>query len=333
MTKKRIEWIDIAKAFGIIAVVWGHALVSGTTSQIIYWWHMPFFFILAGFFLKPIDSTKWKSFFNKKIKLDLIIYFMTGIIMILLYGLIHEKNLQYLIDTLPNLLIGGRTLNNYTTTFWFINVYLLSITVVTVLITVVKPRLLQLTIVTAGILLGASYGQIPVQIQGFTMLPWNLDGVLIATFYTYIGYLFFHTNWRWIQNPFASAGLIGMSVALITLRLTTDLRFKFSMKSHLIESSFPKFNGLLIIFVPLILSFSVIAIAVMITKIPQTIIMPFIGQHTMIIMYLHKVVLDLCNLANVDNLIIKVVIAIIVPLMIASALNVHRQQHPYLQIT
>ncbi|WP_230402956.1 acyltransferase family protein [Lentilactobacillus kosonis] len=172
---------------------------SGTTSQMIYWWHMPFFFILAGFFLKPIKLTQWKSFFAKKIKPDLIIYFMTGIIMILLFGLIHNQDLQYLIDTLPKLLIGGRTLNGYTSTFWFINVYLLSIITVTAIITFIKPRWLQLVIVTTAIILGSSYGQIPVQIQGYTMLPWNLDGLLLAAFYTYIGYLFFHTNWRWIQ--------------------------------------------------------------------------------------------------------------------------------------
>lgn len=62
--EKRIEWIDIAKAYGIIAVVFGHALASGNTTNIIYWWHMPLFFIVGGFFLKPIDATKlehWKS--------------------------------------------------------------------------------------------------------------------------------------------------------------------------------------------------------------------------------------------------------------------------------
>ncbi len=42
MLKKRIEWIDIAKAYGIIAVVFGHALASGTTTNMIYWWHMPY---------------------------------------------------------------------------------------------------------------------------------------------------------------------------------------------------------------------------------------------------------------------------------------------------
>ena len=330
MLKKRIEWIDIAKAIGIIAVVFGHALVSGTTSQIIYWWHMPFFFILAGFFLKPISLKKITAFFNKKIKTDLIIYFMTGIIMILLFGLLHNKDFHYLIDTLPKLLIGGRTLNNYTSTFWFINVYLLSITAVTLLITLVKNRWWQLGIVTAGILVGASYGQVPFQISGYTMLPWNLDGVLIAAFYTYIGYLFFHTNWKWIQKPAAIAGLTSLATLFIVLRLATDFRFKFSMKSHMIESSIPQLNGLLIIVVPLVLSFAIMGISVLIAKIPRLTLLPLIGRHTMIIMYLHKAILDICGMANINNIVVSSLIAIAVPLMITTLVN-QRQTTVYLQ--
>jgi fucose 4-O-acetylase-like acetyltransferase len=50
----RIEWIDIAKGIGIILVVFGHSLASGTTlRQLIFSFHMPLFFFLAGCTFHP----------------------------------------------------------------------------------------------------------------------------------------------------------------------------------------------------------------------------------------------------------------------------------------
>ena len=51
MEGNRIVWIDWAKAFGIFLVVFGHIKVSILT-EIIYYFHMPFFFILSGILYK-----------------------------------------------------------------------------------------------------------------------------------------------------------------------------------------------------------------------------------------------------------------------------------------
>lgn len=45
-TKKRIEYLDLAKGIGILLVVWAHAKAPGTPY--IYEMHMPFFFIISG---------------------------------------------------------------------------------------------------------------------------------------------------------------------------------------------------------------------------------------------------------------------------------------------
>ena len=60
----RKDWVDIARGIGIILVVYGHALrghfplphrPSWASSQdaIIYSFHMPLFFVLAGLFSGP----------------------------------------------------------------------------------------------------------------------------------------------------------------------------------------------------------------------------------------------------------------------------------------
>lgn len=59
--KKRIDWVDTAKAYGILLVFWGHFVervcFSGNQAAFFQWkaiysFHMPLFFILTGFFAK-----------------------------------------------------------------------------------------------------------------------------------------------------------------------------------------------------------------------------------------------------------------------------------------
>lgn len=52
----RIEWVDIAKGFGIILVVIGHMVKgNGIVGQYIWAFHMPLFFFLSGMFMRPTE--------------------------------------------------------------------------------------------------------------------------------------------------------------------------------------------------------------------------------------------------------------------------------------
>ncbi|WP_054660317.1 acyltransferase family protein [Secundilactobacillus kimchicus] len=89
---ERIEWIDVAKALGIIAVVVGHILPSGLTTQLIYWWHMPMFFIIGGFFLKPINRRQIGHFIKRRIQPQLATYFAVGLLLVLLSRAVHQTD-------------------------------------------------------------------------------------------------------------------------------------------------------------------------------------------------------------------------------------------------
>lgn len=47
--KKRILWIDIAKAIAILLMVVGHTSIPNVLSNFIWAFHMPLFFIASGF--------------------------------------------------------------------------------------------------------------------------------------------------------------------------------------------------------------------------------------------------------------------------------------------
>lgn len=68
--KKRIMWIDIAKAIAIFVMIEGHtAPYNGPLRNFIYSFHMPLFFILTGFTAKQL--TTWGDFF-KALKKDFL---------------------------------------------------------------------------------------------------------------------------------------------------------------------------------------------------------------------------------------------------------------------
>ena len=55
----RIEWIDFAKGFVMIAIVWGHVVLhEADANKFFAAFRMPFFFMMAGFLL---NLNRWGS--------------------------------------------------------------------------------------------------------------------------------------------------------------------------------------------------------------------------------------------------------------------------------
>lgn len=68
--KLRIEWIDVAKAIAIILVIVGHSVAfGGVTRNLIFSFHMPLFFILAGYTKRTVsDLAGFKKVFIHSFK-------------------------------------------------------------------------------------------------------------------------------------------------------------------------------------------------------------------------------------------------------------------------
>lgn len=81
---ERIGWIDFAKGVAIISVVLGHALDDDfSLCTFIYIFHMPFFFILAGYLLnldKWGGAKNFKNFLTKLFKRLLVPYYLANIL-------------------------------------------------------------------------------------------------------------------------------------------------------------------------------------------------------------------------------------------------------------
>jgi fucose 4-O-acetylase-like acetyltransferase len=75
---QRIAWIDIAKGFGILLVVWGHL----SYNDWIYSFHMPLFFFLSGICLN--NKRSFHDFALRRVKSLLLPYIYFGLLLTVL---------------------------------------------------------------------------------------------------------------------------------------------------------------------------------------------------------------------------------------------------------
>lgn len=77
--QNRISWADTTKALGMLLVFWGHLLekdavgdsILSSAIKLIYAFHMPLFFVLAGFFYRP-QPIRFGSLLVNKFKTRLV---------------------------------------------------------------------------------------------------------------------------------------------------------------------------------------------------------------------------------------------------------------------
>lgn len=72
MGSKRLDWIDIAKGIAIILVIVGHTVPNPSPLRhAIFSFHMPVFFILAGYTFRP---KPWRELLSGSVSRLLVPY-------------------------------------------------------------------------------------------------------------------------------------------------------------------------------------------------------------------------------------------------------------------
>ena len=172
--RQREVWIDVVKGIGIVAVVLGHVL----STQVGILWHIPLFFILAGYNCHPTDI--WP--YIKKLTRRLLIPYFVWLFGILLLQCVLNKSMgeSVFVEALKDAMYGGVRLSGVFGVFWFITVLYFML--------------------------------IGLQLLLMKGLRWWMVGVLIA-----IGYLpmFFHVVWPWNIQVVPMALAYGCTGALL----------------------------------------------------------------------------------------------------------------------
>jgi fucose 4-O-acetylase-like acetyltransferase len=182
MTKEKLNWIDNLKAIGIFAVILGH--IASPFGSFIYSWHMPLFFMVAGFFIKFDLSIK--EFIIKDLKRLMIPYFLFAFIGLGLETLkriaLHRETLDYMHE-LQGVFIWmdmSFLINSYAFVLWFLPALFFARVFLVVLNKYIKNIILQF--IVASILFSFSF---------LGDLPFGIDNALNAILFLFMGSIFF----------------------------------------------------------------------------------------------------------------------------------------------
>lgn len=179
--KNRIEWIDMAKGYGIILVLLGHLHIGRAGILWIYTFHLPLFFLLSGYtFRADLD---FLPFFRKKSRSLLLPYFGLGI-PVLAYMLfcdpIGGASKEKAIWLIRKFLVQNR----FGTLWYLACLFCLEILFYTAVRVLKTDRKLLLLSIMLPILAIVYY------LLGGKSLPWNVDGCFMAFPFFFGGYYY-----------------------------------------------------------------------------------------------------------------------------------------------
>ena len=197
MHHKRISWIDIAKGFAILGVIFGHSslfIKQFSLNQILYPFHLMLFFILSGYTLKEKEVTK--DFVNQKFQRLMIPYFLTCIAILFMdvfncIVLTTILNVTRLIsgDLLRSFFASGSirffgsiNIGGRIGAIWFLPAMFFAIIIVQLLLKFCKNDKIRIIISIFIFLLGFISAK-------FLWLPFSIQSSMTASFFILLGYL------------------------------------------------------------------------------------------------------------------------------------------------
>lgn len=186
--KQRIEWVDRAKGIGIILVILGHVTFPNEVKTLLYSFHMPLFFFLAGYVYKINNNISFREYFIKKAKVLLLpAYFFTVINLIWTIMLSIINNGQVNINIYRKILgvfIQFRG-SEFSTDGWF----LICLFVSEIIMWIITQKYQDNKQLIGIALLISVIGYIYCETIGI-VVPWALEVSLNAVAFLIIGYLF-----------------------------------------------------------------------------------------------------------------------------------------------
>ena len=222
MQKTRIKYIDMLKALAIILVILGH--MSYTPSKVkllLYIFHMPLFFFLSGLVFSVEKYNTFWSFFKRKAKTIVILFFLLNISVFAVKSILLQPNLILKIDIvyfIKSLVLADRMHIYYQ--LWFLNALFVS-EIISYLIVKYCKVWYQWLMVVVGLFLSIYVGKIAYANEYW--LIWSIDLAPYAVLFILLGY-YVKNNMRIFNNVlkkryFLIAVLISIALGVVNKRV------------------------------------------------------------------------------------------------------------------
>lgn len=178
---KRINWIDMAKGYGILLVILEH-LDVGTLGTWINSFHVPLFFFLSGYVFSVKQD--FGQLLRKKCKTIIVPYFCLGAVMLIfeLYMICYVWNssINEFYDIAIRFLIQRRVY-----TLWFLACLFFLNIIFYPMVKILKSDMKIVISAVVMTVLGMAYYKL-----GGEALPWNIDICFSAYPFFAAGYLY-----------------------------------------------------------------------------------------------------------------------------------------------
>ncbi|WP_010287232.1 acyltransferase family protein [Kurthia massiliensis] len=291
--KQRLTWVDATKGLLMLLVVIGHypGEMDHPWLTYIYWFHMPAFFLLSGLFFRPVQRGKSMATSIKKRILQLMIpyVFFVLIITVLRYILALSTgnvSLDYYINDLYSIVIGGRFARGCYAVIWFMTT-MLTAYILFMLITRYLKWPFQLLVLAICYYIAEKESDYVIDFLGghadlasqTIFIPWNLDVALLAVVYFAIGYYCREL----LKHIHPIAYIIATMVVVWAMRgaWNETLDYHISMK-------FIRYNHMVLdLVIPMACIIVLLGTIQYVTKFVRLRLFEFISKHSIVIMYTH----------------------------------------------
>lgn len=273
----RIKWVDAAKGVGILMVMFGHNWLDWKYCYYFYSFHMPLFFILAGYTFSN-RRTPW-DFIRQKAKVLLIPYVLFVICNLLFYGALsysHGGDYNMRAEALSFLLQQRHTY------LWFLPVLFLS----ELLVYFISKQNMLIKYKTGGVIFS-----ILITLHSLTVITnnvnwiWNLDLVPMASAFIILGHFYKKAavSMQIETNNLVMIGLFLISFTISTVNFIVWDRVDIWGNSY---GSIPLFYlGAIAATYSLIL---------LLKRIPSPYVLIFLGVNSLLVYGLHRMVIEIC---------------------------------------
>lgn len=191
LAKKRLDYIDIAKALGMLTIMWGHIAISKSVA-FVYAFHIPLFFFLSGMVFVREKYPDFKSFVKRKIQTLItpyIIYsFITWAIWALFSYVTHAKVDSYWMPLFQTFIAqGSEGYLVHNVPLWFVS----CLFVVELAYYWISKLPVVWNVIVCILLAIISYILINYcTFFDFTSLPWSIEVAMMAIIFYASGHLF-----------------------------------------------------------------------------------------------------------------------------------------------
>lgn len=210
MCKKRIEWIDVAKFFGIFAIYLGHFKEQvGLSYPFVFTFHVPMFFLISGCIENFNKEENFIKYVLKKIKSILLPFFVFSIISIIIRAFQQNASLDSVRAMIVLLLKGNIRNTFFAASLWFLSC-LFVMGIVFQLIKKIKWKPIILLVCLALFIVAQKViNPSPIVVPHWI---YNVDSMLYYIIYYAIGYISF----PYIENLFKLKTMINKIVFAIS---------------------------------------------------------------------------------------------------------------------